>query len=134
MGDPRAADFARGFQTGGAQGYQQVLAKDLRERIDSLVRATSEPFLLPRDTMPPTREAQIATLYARLGEWASAMDWIVRERQRRPKRFLLYVTNPDFAELRADPRFTKLVEEDGLSPLTAHTPAPALSAPRPRRQ
>jgi len=117
MGGPGAEEFARGFQTGGAQGYQQVLARDLRDRIDSLVRATSEPFLLPRDTMPPMREAQIAALYARLGEWPSAMDWILRERQRRPKRFRLYVTNPDFAELRADPRFMKLVEEDGLQGL-----------------
>jgi hypothetical protein len=117
MGDPRAEAFGRGFLTGGGQGYQQVLAKDLRERIDSLVRATSEPFRLPRDTIPPTREAQIAALYARLGEWTSAMDWIVRERQRRPRRFRLYVTNPDFGELRADPRFTRLVAEDGLQGL-----------------
>jgi len=117
MGGPSAEEFARGFQSGGAQGYQQVLAKDLRDRIDSLVRATSEPYLLPRDTIPPTREAQIAVLYARLGEWSSAMDWIVRERQRRPRRFRLYVTNPDFAELRTDPRFMKLVEEDGLQGL-----------------
>jgi len=117
MGDSRAADFARGFQEGGSQGYQQVLTRDLRERIDSLTAAMNEPFKLPRDTMPPTREAQIAALYARLGEWNSAMDWIVRERQHRPKRFRLYVTNPDFAALRTDPRFMKLVEEDGLQGL-----------------
>jgi TolB-like protein len=117
MGGPGAEEFTRGFQSGGAQGYQQVLAKDLRDRIDSLVRATSEPFLLPRDTMPPIREAQIAALYARLGEWSSAMDWIVRERQRRPRRFRLYVTNPDFDGIRNDPQFAALVKEDGLEGL-----------------
>jgi TolB-like protein len=120
-GDPDAEEFAQAYATSGARGYQQVLAQDARERIDSLTRAMSEPFTLPRDTIPPTRESQIAALYAQLGEWSSAMDWIVRERQRRPKRFRLYVANPDFAGVRSDPRFAALVREDGLEALVRRT-------------
>jgi hypothetical protein len=57
--------------------------------------------------------------YAQLGDWKSAMDWIVRERALRPRRFRLWVTNPDMVEVRRDPRFMALVKEDGLQPLLA---------------
>jgi tetratricopeptide (TPR) repeat protein len=124
MKDPAAEEYARGFASGGPSGYQQVLAKHLRDRIDSLTRAMSAPFRVPRDTIPPTREGRIAALYAQLGEWTEAMDWIVKERERRPRRFRLYVTNPDFAGIRNDPRFAALVKEDGLESL--------LSVPRNR--
>lgn len=117
LGDSSAALFAQALSQAGPRGYQRVLAADLRDRISSQTRAISEPFQLPRDTVPPTREGRIAALYAQLGEWQSAMDWIVRERARRPRRFRIYVTNPDFFGIQSDPRFTALVREDGLEEL-----------------
>jgi hypothetical protein len=45
------------------------------------------------------------------------MDWVLRDGERRPKRFRLYVTNPDFDGLRADPRFLPRVRAEGLESL-----------------
>ncbi|HZN98149.1 MAG TPA: hypothetical protein VFB61_10505, partial [Gemmatimonadales bacterium] len=66
---------------------------------------------------PPMREERIAALYAQLGEWTQSMDWVMKLRERRPKRFRLIVANPQFAGLRADPRFLPLVKEEGLDAL-----------------
>jgi hypothetical protein len=67
--------------------------------------------------VPPIREHRIAALYAQLGEWSRAMDWVLKERERRPRRFRLYLTNPDFAGLKNDPRFLPLVKQEGLEKL-----------------
>jgi hypothetical protein len=67
--------------------------------------------------VPPLREYRIAALYAQLGDWKRAMDWVLKERERRPKRFRLYLTNPDFEGLRNDPRFMPLVKQEGLEGL-----------------
>jgi len=116
-GEAAAAPFARALQGDGATGYHRVLEQDLRRRIDSLENLVSRPHREGVDTLPPTLEGRIAPLYAQLGEWSRAMDWVLRDHERRPKRFRLYVTNPDFDGLRADPRFLTLVRQEGLEPL-----------------
>ena len=114
--DGVAADaFESAFKKEGAAGYERERRADLQRRVDSLVAvAPAAPGL---DTVPPLRENRIATLYAQLGEWTRAMDWVLKERERRPKRFRLYVANPDFAGLRNDPRFMVLVRQEGLESL-----------------
>jgi hypothetical protein len=45
------------------------------------------------------------------------MDWVMKLREHRPRRFWLIVANPLFAGLRADPRFMPLVKEERLEGL-----------------
>jgi hypothetical protein len=45
------------------------------------------------------------------------MDWVLREYQRRPKRFRWFVAHPDMDGLRNDPRFLPLVRGEGLEEL-----------------
>ena len=114
--DGVAADgFESAFKKEGAAGYERERRADLQRRVDSLVAVAPAAFGL--DTVPPLRENRIATLYAQLGDWTRAMDWVLKERERRPKRFRLYVANPDFAGLRNDPRFMVLVRREGLESL-----------------
>jgi hypothetical protein len=91
-----------------------VLAQDLRRRIDSIERAMLGPRDEVVETIPPLREGRIAALYARLGDWSKATDWVLREYARRPKRLVTFLANPDFDGLASDPRFTALVRREGL--------------------
>ena len=110
-----AVAFESAFRKDGAAGYERERRADLQRRVDSMVAVTPPPSEL--DTVPPLRENRIATLYAQLGDWTRAMDWVLKEHGRRPKRFRLYVANPDFAGLRIDPRFMVLVRQEGLESL-----------------
>ncbi len=112
-----AAAYAKAFAEGGAEGYARVRREDLTRQLDAQLAAASAPYRIPQDTVPQLREERIVYLYAQLGEWTKAMDWVIKLRERRPKRFLLYVTNPQYAGLRADPRFAQMVEKDGLQGL-----------------
>jgi serine/threonine-protein kinase len=115
---PAAAEpYARALGADGPAGYRRVLDQDIRMRIDSLEQQVRLPRPPGTDTVPPNREARIAALYAQLGEWSQAMDWVLRDRERRPNRFRLYIANPDFDGLHADPRFLSLVRQHGLEAL-----------------
>jgi serine/threonine-protein kinase len=112
-----AAAYAQGFREGGAAGYERVRRADLERQINAQLADTARPYKLPDDTVPPLREGRIAGLYTQLGEWSKAMDWVEREYRRRPHRFRLFVTNPDFHPLRSDPRFQALARKEGLEAL-----------------
>ncbi|MGH2625387.1 MAG: tetratricopeptide repeat protein, partial [Anaerolineales bacterium] len=109
-----AAAFARAFAAEGEGAYRRLLTAEVHGRIDSLLAAPRNEVA---DTFPPLREGRIALLYAQLGEWTKAMDWVVREYQRRPKRFRWFVAHPDMDGLRNDPRFLPLVRQEGLEEL-----------------
>jgi serine/threonine-protein kinase len=108
------AEFAAALAGEGPAGYRRVLAQDLRRRIDSIERAMLGPRDEVVETIPPLREGRIAALYARLGDWSKATDWVLREYARRPKRLVTFLANPDFDGLASDPRFTALVRREGL--------------------
>jgi tetratricopeptide (TPR) repeat protein len=112
-----AAAYAQGFQESGAAGYERVRQADLTRQVEALVADSLRPYRLPEDTVPLLREERIAALYAQLGQWTRAMDWVERLHTRRSKRFRLFVTNPHFAGLRSDPRFLPLVRREGLERL-----------------
>jgi hypothetical protein len=106
-----AARFAAAFEKEGETGYRRVLEQDIRRRIDSLVTRLNGPQDEIADTVAPLREVRIALLYAQLGEWSKAMDWVLRDRARRPKRISWVLVHPDLAALRNDPRFEALKRE-----------------------
>jgi len=62
-------------------------------------------------------EERLALLHARLGERDEAIRWVEALRNRRPGRFRLIVTNPEFDGLRGDPRFRAWLRQDGLEAL-----------------
>jgi eukaryotic-like serine/threonine-protein kinase len=112
-----AEAFAAAFNRDGEAGYRRVLEQDIRRRIDSLAAALAGPKNGPADTLPPLREVRIALLYGQLGEWSKAMDWVLREHRRRPRRLAWIVVHPDRAGLRNDSRFLTLVKQEGLEHL-----------------
>jgi serine/threonine-protein kinase len=112
-----AAAYAKGLAEGGPAGYERVRREDLTRQLAAQLAAASAPYRIPQDTVPQLREERIVYLYAQLGDWTKAMDWVMKLRERRPKRFRLIVTNPLYAGLRSDPRFMALVREEGLEEL-----------------
>ncbi len=111
-----AAAYAKAFAEAGTAGYERVRREDLSGQLAAQLAAAAAPYRIPEDTVPQLREERIAALYAQLGEWTKAMDWVLKLRERRPRRFRLFVMNPLFAGLRADPRFLETARKDGLSP------------------
>jgi len=112
-----AAAYAGAYAERGAAGYEEARQADLRRQLAVLEAPLNRPYQLPQDTVPQLREERIIALHAQLGEWKEAMDWVMKLLERRPKRFRLIVANPQFAGLRADPRFLPLVKEEGLDAL-----------------
>ncbi|HTL05807.1 MAG TPA: tetratricopeptide repeat protein, partial [Gemmatimonadales bacterium] len=112
-----AAAYERGWSSGGEAGYQRVQQDDLRRQLAVLEAPLNRPYKVPDDTVPQLREEKIAALYAQLGEWSKAMDWVLKEYEHRPRRFRLYVTNPQYRGLRNDPRFLPMVRREGLEKL-----------------
>jgi tetratricopeptide (TPR) repeat protein len=112
-----AATYAAALTQDGPKGYERVRREDLLRQIRVLSVPPARPYKLPDDTVPQLREEKVAALYAQLGEWTSAMDWVLKLRERRPKRFLLIVANPLYAGLQSDPRYLPLVKAEGLEPL-----------------
>ena len=117
-GDSTSANaYAKALAERGPAGYEAVRQADLRQQLAAATAPVNRPYRLPDDTVPPIREERIASLHAQLGEWTQAMDWVMKLVERRPRRFRLFVTNPQFAGLRRDPRFQALVKEQGLEDL-----------------
>ncbi len=117
-----AAAYAQGFREGGEAGYERVRRQDLERQLAPLLAPISRPYKLPDDTVPQLREERIVALYAQLGEWTQAMDWVLKLKERRPRRFRLIVTNPFYNGLRNDPRFLPLVKSEGLEGLLPRRP------------
>jgi len=117
-GDRAGADaYAAGLAQGGPEGYERVRRQDLERQISVLSVPPNRPYKVPDDTVPQLREEKVVALYSQLGEWTQAMDWVLKLRERRPKRFLLIVANPLYAGLRNDPRYLPLVKSEGLEEL-----------------
>ena len=115
-----SAKYEAALQTGGEKGYETVRREDLLHQLQPLLTPPNRPYKLPDDTVPQLREERVAAIYAQLGQWSDAMDWVLKEYSHRPRRFRLYVTNPAFAGLVNDSRFLPLVKKEGLEALLRH--------------
>ena len=119
-GGPDSLDGARlegAFLKAGVAGYQREHYQILGRIIDSLEQIRRGPPNTLRDTFPPLMEGRLALLEAQRENWPRAMDWILAEHQRRPRRLRLFLTNPEFDGLRSDPRLLPLVRQEGLEHL-----------------
>jgi hypothetical protein len=115
-----ASKYETAFQSGGQPAYETVRREDLMHQLQPLLAPLNRPYKVPDDTVPQLREEKVAAIYAQLGQWTDAMDWVLKEYEHRPRRFRLYVTNPAFAGLVNDPRFLPLVKKEGLEALLRH--------------
>jgi tetratricopeptide (TPR) repeat protein len=119
-GGPDSLDgtrLERAFAGAGIAGYQREYHQILGRIIDSLEQVRRGPSNVLRDTFPPLIEGRLALLEAQRENWARAMDWILAEYDRRPRRLRHFLTNPEFDGVRSDPRLLPLVRREGLEHL-----------------
>jgi hypothetical protein len=67
----------------------------------------------------PVRGSMMTDLWIRLGEPERALDWLERQAEQRMLRVLHLAVDPDYAALRGEPRFRRLLAHMGLE---AHGP------------
>lgn len=92
-------------------GAAEAMHQDLRRELDELLKEAEEwdpfePYHLTRTTAD-----QLVVVYAALGEWHKAMDWVERSYERRPVRLRRLLTEPPFDRrgLAVDPRYARLL-------------------------
>ena len=92
-------------------GALKALQRDLRRELEDLLRQADagdpfEPYYNTRTTAD-----QIVVVYAALGEWHHAMDWVEKAYDRRPVRLRRMLTELPFDRrgLAVDPRYTRLL-------------------------
>ena len=83
-------------------------AKAAREVIETLEQRSKDRYVSPFN---------LALVYAGLGQEESAFEWLKRAEQERSPSLNCLVFSPAFTGLRADPRFRRLVEHLGLTPV-----------------
>jgi len=83
-------------------------AKAARAIIETLEQRSKSRYVSPFNR---------ALIYAGLGEEERAFEWLQRAELERSPSMNFLVVSPAFAGLRADPRFTRLVEHIGLTPV-----------------
>jgi len=92
-------------------GAAAAMRADQEREVAELVKSAEttdpfEPYYLSR-----TLADRIVMVYAELGEWHKAMDWIERAYAHRPVRLRRMLTEPPFDRrgLAVDPRYTRLL-------------------------
>jgi tetratricopeptide (TPR) repeat protein len=110
--DQLLADAAR---VGPAAARQN----DLRRELDVYLRLAEQGDPFAAHTTSRSVGDRIALVYAELGEWAKAVDWIERAQAHRPGRLrrLLMDVPFDRAGLSSEPRFLRLLRVAGLEDL-----------------
>jgi hypothetical protein len=89
----------------------EAMRRDLRRELEELLGEAEktdpfEPYYMTRTTAD-----QIVVVYAALGEWHKAMDWVERSYERRPVRLRRLLSEPPFDRrgLAVDPRYARLL-------------------------
>jgi hypothetical protein len=85
--------------------------QDLRRELDELLKEAEEGDPFEPYYMTRTTADQIVVVYAALGEWHKAMDWVEKAYERRPVRLRRLLTEPPFDRrgLAVDPRYARLL-------------------------
>ncbi len=95
-----------------------AIRNDMRREVDGLLRDAErgDPF---HDYFRRTVGDRLASGYAELGDWNSAMDWVLKAFENRPGRLrrMLADMPVDFRGLAVDPRYTRLMRVAGLEEL-----------------
>ena len=99
------------IRDGATMGAAAAMRADQEREVAELVKSAEttdpfEPYYLSR-----TLADRIVMVYAELGEWHKAMDWIERAYAHRPVRLRRMLTEPPFDRrgLAVDPRYTRLL-------------------------
>jgi tetratricopeptide (TPR) repeat protein len=94
-----------------ALGAAEAVQRDLRRELEEVLHEAEqtdpfEPYYMTRTTAD-----QIVVVYAALGEWHKAMDWVEKAYERRPVRLRRLLTEPPFDRrgLAVDPRYARLL-------------------------
>lgn len=82
--------------------------KPARDIIETLQQRSKDRYVSPFN---------FALVYAGLGQGDSTFDWLRRAEQERSPSLNFLILSPAFTGLRKDPRFTRLVEHIGLTPV-----------------
>jgi hypothetical protein len=92
-------------------GAAEAMHRDLRRELDELLKAAEEGDPFEPYYMTRTTADQIVVVYAALGEWHKAMDWVEKAYERRPVRLRRLLTEPPFDRrgLAVDPRYARLL-------------------------
>jgi tetratricopeptide (TPR) repeat protein len=94
----RASELRKAYRRSGAKGYWQVR---LNLSMEDMKRHYVDPY-------------DIARFYARLGEKDQSLAWLQKGYDERVDGMTLLKVEPDFDDLRSDPRFQDLVHRVGL--------------------
>jgi TolB-like protein/DNA-binding winged helix-turn-helix (wHTH) protein/Tfp pilus assembly protein PilF len=81
---------------------------DAQQTVEFLQHQSRERYVSPFN---------LALIYAGLGQKERAFEWLQRAEQERSPSLNFLVLSPAFSSLRADPRFTRIVEHIGLAPI-----------------
>ncbi len=99
-------------------GPARAIRNDVGRELDALLSEAerSDPFY---DYFRRNVGDRIASGYAELGDWHSAMDWVLKGYDHRPGRLrrMLADMPVDFRGLAVDPRYTRLMRVAGLEEL-----------------
>lgn len=92
-------------------GAAEALQRDLRRELDELLQQAERTDPFADYHLTRTTADQIVLVYAGLGEWHKAMDWVERAYDRRPVRLRRMLTEPPFDRrgLAVDPRYARLL-------------------------
>jgi tetratricopeptide (TPR) repeat protein len=96
------------IQDGETLGAGPAIERDLRRELEGLL-AKPDPFA--NYYLTRTTADQIVVVYAALGEWRQAMDWVERAYAQRPIRLRRLLTEPPYDRrgLAVDPRYARLL-------------------------
>lgn len=96
---------------GETLGAAEAVARDLRRELEGLLRKAEQADPFADYYLTRTTADQIVVVYAALGEWHKAMDWVERAYARRPVRLRRLLTEPPFDRrgLAVDPRYARLL-------------------------
>jgi TolB-like protein/Tfp pilus assembly protein PilF len=96
----KAARLREGYRRAGAKGYWKA-------QLEITMEGMKTKYVSP---------AEVASLYARLGEWDEAFVWLERAYGERDSYLVWLKTYPHFEEMRSDPRFQSLLLRIGFAP------------------